>query len=99
MSNPTFMRFVQKNKPILNNETNNNETNNNETNLDKYKIPPLFDWEYYVWYNRDLIRAGINTEQSAILHWNKFGQKEKRSSYNVKFDWEYYIVSNKELFK
>ena len=93
------MRFVQKNKPILNNETNNNETNNNETNLDKYKIPPLFDWEYYVWYNRDLIRAGINTEQSAILHWNKFGQKEKRSSYNVKFDWEYYIVSNKELFK
>jgi hypothetical protein len=41
---------------------------------------PLYysDWQYYISRYPDLQRAGINTEEKAISHWNRFGKKEGR---------------------
>jgi len=37
-----------------------------------------FNWENYIKYYKDLIPAGINTEESALEHFNKCGKNEKR---------------------
>ena len=37
-----------------------------------------FDWEYYIDKYPDLANAGINTRQKAIVHYKKYGAKEKR---------------------
>ena len=37
-----------------------------------------FDWEYYIVKYPDLANAGINTRQKAIVHYKKYGSKEKR---------------------
>ena len=63
------------------------------------KFNKLFDWEFYVWYNKDLIESGINTKDKAILHWNKFGKKENRKYYDLNFDWEYYIALHPDLLQ
>lgn len=37
-----------------------------------------FDWEYYLVKYPDLANAGINTKQKAIVHYKRYGAKEKR---------------------
>jgi hypothetical protein len=37
-----------------------------------------FDWKYYIARYTDLQRAGINTKEKALTHWNKYGKKEGR---------------------
>jgi len=51
-----------------------------------------FDWKFYIAQYPDLQRAGINTEEKALCHWNKYGKKEKRCcSNNVIADNPIYI--------
>ncbi len=37
-----------------------------------------FNWEFYCNYYEDLRRAGINTKEKALNHWNRYGKKEGR---------------------
>ncbi len=60
-----------------------------------------FDWEFYCNYYEDLRKAGINTKEKALNHWNRHGEKEGRISFD--FDWKFYInyynliyIKNKE---
>ncbi len=39
---------------------------------------PVFDAEWYLQNNRDLLRAGICTELQALQHWHASGQREGR---------------------
>lgn len=41
-------------------------------------VPDIFDWEYYIEKNDDLLKAGINNKDSAIAHYVIYGQYEKR---------------------
>jgi len=38
-----------------------------------------FDWRYYVRIHTDLQKAGIDTEEKALRHWNMHGKKERRT--------------------
>ena len=51
------------------------DDNIKNTLIENYK----FDWETYVNNYPDLQKANINTEEKALWHWNKFGQKESRT--------------------
>ncbi len=59
-----------------------------------------FNWIYYISAYEDLRKAGINTKEKALLHWNKFGKKEGRTcnSNSIKkikecpFDWKFYTT-------
>lgn len=44
--------------------------------------PVEFNWAQYLNNNPDLVRAGITTEASAILHYCRHGQSEERSILN-----------------
>ena len=47
-----------------------------------YLINSTFDWKYYIDIYPDLQKAGINTEQLALRHWNNYGKSEGRSCIN-----------------
>ncbi len=50
--------------------------------LIKDRLPPDFDWQYYLNANPDLIEANINTEYGASRHYVTYGVKEHRK-YNA----------------
>ncbi len=65
-----------------------------------------FNWEFYISYYDDLKKAGINTRENALNHWNRYGKNEGRicniSTLNNKkkiideinnnnFNWVFYI--------
>lgn len=58
-----------------------------------------FDWEFYISFNKDLEKSGINTKEKAIKHYNKFGKFEKRVACKPpnNFDWKIYLSYNKDL--
>jgi len=56
---------------------------------------PSFDASQYLAANTDLIRAGI-TEQTALAHYNQYGQYEHRST---TFDALTYVASNTDLIQ
>ena len=37
-----------------------------------------FNWNFYLYYNKDLYENGITTYQQALSHYNKNGKKENR---------------------
>tara|TARA_B100002019_G_C21274933_1_gene604920 strand:- start:17667 stop:19439 length:1773 start_codon:yes stop_codon:yes gene_type:complete len=41
-------------------------------------LPNTFNWEYYLVANPDLVHAGIDTEDGAIMHYLQFGKQENR---------------------
>ena len=53
----------------------------------------LFDWEYYLEYNKDL--KNITTYDAACKHWKQFGKNEKRVCHN--FKWTNYLLANPDL--
>jgi hypothetical protein len=53
----------------------------------------LFDWEYYLEYNKDL--KNITTYDAACKHWKQFGKNEKRVCHN--FKWTNYLLANSDL--
>ena len=40
-----------------------------------------FDWKVYIENNKDLQKAGINTEEKAITHYNRYGKRENRKHF------------------
>jgi lipopolysaccharide biosynthesis protein len=56
-------------------------------------VPDNFDWEIYCTMNRDLWKAGIRTEDSALNHWKNYGNAENRSFLFAGFDWMKYNES------
>jgi len=46
--------------------------------------PLFFNWINYLQLNQDLIEQGINAEEAAIAHYNKYGMKEGRNYTKVK---------------
>ncbi len=58
-----------------------------------------FDWEYYIDKYPDLANAGINTRQKAIVHYKKYGAKEKRFGSKKEEVISKRITSNKKYKK
>jgi hypothetical protein len=61
-----------------------------------------FDWKFYLSNNPDLSPLGIDSFESAWLHWVNHGQHEGRvfTSQTVtreNFDWEFYLSENTDL--
>ncbi len=53
-----------------------------------------FNWEFYCNYYDDLKKAGINTKERAINHWNRYGKKELRICNIKQLDINYYNKIN-----
>jgi hypothetical protein len=64
-----------------------------------FLLPSIFDWEYYLTVNPDLIKNGVSTKEQAIDHWINYGKIENRKAIDLDFDWEYYLVQNPYLLK
>jgi hypothetical protein len=60
-----------------------------------------FDWKFYIKLYEDLILNNINTEESALKHWNTIGKSENRiCNKNIKnFNWEKYLLLNPDLIE
>ena len=58
-----------------------------------------FNWREYLIANTDLIKMGINNEQSSKAHWIETGRFEKRSLKTEDFDWTQYIAINQDLIE
>jgi len=58
----------------------------------------IFDWIFYINYNKDLKDNGIDTEEKAWNHFINFGINEdrlyKKSNF---FDWNFYVKKYKDL--
>jgi hypothetical protein len=54
------------------------ELSRNRTGISKLKN---FDWEQYIENYEDLRKAGINTQQKALQHYNRYGKRENRTFY------------------
>jgi glycosyltransferase involved in cell wall biosynthesis len=67
----------------------------------------IFNWEFYVEFNNDIIDIYGNSEKSALNHYNEYGKMENRiinqtMLYNIYpllkfFDHEYYLEQNSDL--
>jgi hypothetical protein len=60
-----------------------------------------FDWIFYIKLYEDLILNNINTEESALKHWNTIGKSENRiCNKNIKnFNWKEYLLLNPDLIE
>jgi hypothetical protein len=58
-----------------------------------------FDWIFYVGHYKDLLNAGIDTEDKAREHWRNYGESEGRmcNPDQVSFNWHYYLALNEDL--
>jgi glycosyltransferase involved in cell wall biosynthesis len=69
----------------------------------------IFDWEFYIEFNYDILDVFDNSEKSALDHYNQYGLSENRiinqsMLYNIYpllqfFDYEYYLDANPDLSK
>jgi hypothetical protein len=58
----------------------------------------ILDWKFYVIYNTDLKKYGLDTEEKAWEHFIHHGRKEGRLSKKSNlFDWEFYVNKYKDL--
>ena len=59
----------------------------------------IFNWEFYLYKNPDLLENGIKTEEESISHFQLFGMKEQRiyTDICIFFNWQEYIKSSKDL--
>ena len=53
-----------------------------------------FDWEQYIENYADLKAAGINTQQKALQHYNRYGKRENRIDKIVNFN---FIISGEKI--
>jgi|TARA_R110002049_G_scaffold309015_1_gene515829 glycerol-3-phosphate cytidylyltransferase len=63
-------------------------------------IPEGFNWRHYLFLNRDLLKAGIDTEVQAAIHYLTYGYKENRLfAYDLPAGFNYgsYIDKNPKL--
>ena len=55
-----------------------------------------FNWKFYLYFNKDLVKNGIFNKEKAIIHFKKYGYKEDRlySHYHyllfINYDWNKY---------
>ena len=58
----------------------------------------IFDWKYYKYKNKDLVKNNINTKYKAIQHWINHGYNEGRDyKINDDFDWKFYLNIHPDL--
>ncbi len=58
----------------------------------------IFDWKYYTSIYHDLQKAGIDTREKALQHWNNHGKKENRKCNDFEcFDYNFYIKTYPDL--
>ena len=57
--------------------------------MERKDIPTDFDWKFYLKNHKDLIDAGLKTEEDAIVHYLNYGIKENRDISN-KLHRDYY---------
>lgn len=62
----------------------------------------MFDWNYYLQNNEDLLKCGIVTKEQSYFHWLNYGKEEDRPYRFCKNKTEYYIsninyLTNKNL--
>ena len=74
-----IQKYFSKNTVNFIDDMNNIDICNNKVkNIFKYQPSNIFDWKTYVNNYVDLQRAGIDTEEKAISHWNMYGKNEGR---------------------
>lgn len=60
-----------------------------------------FNWTFYLYANKDLVKAEINNKEKAEKHFIDFGRKEKRiynyNNYSKDFDPDLYLAFNKNI--
>ena len=60
-----------------------------------------FNWKFYLYANKDLVKAGINNKTKAEKHFIDFGRKENRihnyNNYSKDFDPDIYLAFNKNI--
>lgn len=64
--------------------------------------PSRFNWRHYLFLNFELLDMGVDTQISAMLHYLKHGQTEKRlTAYNIPegFSHRRYLDKNPDLIK
>ena len=59
----------------------------------------IFQWEFYLDKHEDLRNNGLFSQEHAVYHWEKYGQKEQRIYHDIPifFDWKNYIECNMDL--
>ena len=58
----------------------------------------IFDWIFYINYNKDLKEGGIDTQEKAWNHFINLGINEDRlHKKSTFFDWEFYVKKYKDL--
>jgi hypothetical protein len=60
----------------------------------------MFEWKQYLLNYPDLVQAGIDTKEKALIHFNKHGKNESRTSKPlINFDWKQYISNYPDLIQ
>jgi len=68
--------------------------------IDFYIKYPHFDWKFYISHYEDLAHANIRTEEAAIQHYIRFGERELRRTHEiVKQPTTLTIISLKDILK
>lgn len=57
---------------------------------------PVYDYDYYITYNPDLVKPMGGDQTKTLLHFINYGMKEGRKSH-PNFDWKIYRIANKDL--